>query len=135
MPVASRARLTLLALCLAACAACAATGDPSAVGRAVAAEYKHPAGVAVRNGRALVVTFENAPFAGLPAEPRAQLAREVARLARAHYADAAALDTVAVAFEAVRGGGPVTAREQTGRYAFAAAELAGPGVPVTVERP
>ena len=86
----------------------------------------------LRNARVLAIIYGNAPFAGLPEEPRRELAYAIAHVARRRYAGEPPLDSVGVIFVADRVANPAfVARE--GAYWWRATELVAPPA-VTVER-
>lgn len=114
--------LTLLTL---ATSACSAMKGIMNFAQAVTAEYRAPVNVSERNGKHLVITFQETPPAlqGASDSARAAFARDVATFAKAHYPDAAKLEDVTIGFASTTSVGPLTVTRSDAPYQFELREL------------
>lgn len=118
--------LRFLAVVLAATtvASCADLKDIVTLASQLQERYHVDANVKVTNGSHLYIDVQNAAAAAkLDSTGKAELARDIAAFAKAHYPRGGQLEDVSVAFSSVSHTGPITVARFGTPYSFAASEL------------
>lgn len=116
---------TLVAIVALAALGCADLKSLAALSTALGQEYHAQPSVSLNNGTHLRITFRNVPdvTSGPESGTREQFARNVAVFAKGHYATAASLDDITIAFAQVSTTGPLTVTRTDAPITFRIAEL------------
>ena len=113
----------LVVLAIAACFDMSALADLQVVASAIGQRYGQAANINLTSSGELTITFQNSPFAELPAMERDTLAREVAAFAFASYPGRENLTSVSVGFQSVHGVAGFTVSRSQVPYTWSASEL------------